>query len=59
MDKDICGFTETEANAARKIIGKKLMDKIPELREKIFTRATCSYETIHYIWDTAISVQMG
>ena len=59
MDENICNFTETEANAARKIIGKKLMDKIPELRAKIFEQAVCSSETVHYIWDSAVSVQMG
>lgn len=35
------------------------MDKIPELRAKIFEQAVCSNETIHYIWDSAVSVQMG
>ena len=59
MDPEICGFTETEANGARKIIGKKLMDKIPELRQKVFDQAVCSHNTIRYIWDTAVSVQMG
>ena len=59
MDEKVCNFTEQEANAARKIIGKKLMDKIPELKEKIFEQATCSIKMIQYIWDTAISVQMG
>ena len=35
MDKDICGFTLAEANDARKIVGKKQMSRIPELREKV------------------------
>lgn len=59
MDPKICNFTEMEANGARKIIGKKLMDKIPELKQKIFDKAVCSHNTIQYIWDTAVSVQMG
>ena len=59
MDPKICNFTELEANGARKIIGKKLMDKIPELKKSIYEHAVCSKETIDYIWDTAISVQMG
>lgn len=59
MDQRICNFTETEANGARKIIGKKLMDKIPELKQKVFDKAICSHNTIQYIWDTAVSVQMG
>lgn len=59
MDEDICGFTEQEANVARKIVGKKQMEKIPELKAQIFSSAKCSLATIQYIWDTAIGVQMG
>lgn len=59
MDSEICNFTEGEANVARKIIGKKQMDKIPELKEQIFDRALCSKGMIQYIWDSAVSVQMG
>lgn len=59
MDKDVCGFSETDANMARKVVGKKQMEKIPALKEKIFTSAVCSEKTIQYIWDTAIGVQMG
>lgn len=39
MDKDICGFSLAESNAARKVISKKLMSKLPELREKVLSRA--------------------
>lgn len=35
MDENICGFNLEEANAARKIVGKKQMSKIPQLK-KIF-----------------------
>ena len=35
MDENLCGFTLGEANAARKIVGKKLMSKIPELQKKV------------------------
>lgn len=59
MDKRICNFTEKEANKARKIIGKKLMDQIPVLKEKIFEESVCSDNMVQYIWDTAVSVQMG
>lgn len=44
---------------ARKIIGKKQMDRIPELRQKIFNERKCSKEMIQYVWDTAVSVQLG
>lgn len=59
MDEKICNFTEQEANKARKIIGKKLMDQIPSLKAKIFEQAVCSDNLVQYIWDTAVSVQMG
>ena len=59
MDKDICNFSLAEANAARKIVGKKQMDKIPSLKAKIFNQRQCSGEMIQYIWDTAVSVQLG
>ena len=35
MDKDIANFTLGEANAARKIVAKKQMDKIPQLRQQV------------------------
>ena len=59
MDTDICGFSETEANWARKVVGKKIMSDIPKLRAMVFEKAVCSNETINYIWNTAISVQLG
>ena len=42
MDENICGFTLAEANAARKIVGKKQMSKIPELKNKVLTQAKSS-----------------
>lgn len=59
MDKDVCDFSVVEANVARKIVGKKQMEKIPWLKNEIFSRAKCSEATIKYIWETAIGVQMG
>ena len=35
MDENICNFSLGDANAARKIVGKKQMSKIPELRQKV------------------------
>ena len=58
MDKDICGFSLKEANATRKIVGKKLMAKIPELREKILTTAK-SPALGRYIWMCGVGPQMG
>lgn len=58
MDKDICGFTLAEANAARKIVGKKQMSKIPELQEKILKQAKSS-ALGKYIWENGVGPQMG
>lgn len=58
MDENICGFTLEEANAARKIVGKKQMDKVPELYEKVLAKAKS--ETLgEYVWETALKPQMG
>ena len=58
MDEDICGFTLAEANAARKIVGKKQMSKIPELKEKVLTQAK-SARLGEYVWKCGIGPQMG
>ena len=58
MDKDICGFSLAEANAARKIVGKKQMSKIPALREKVLQQAKSKALGI-YVWDCGIGPQMG
>ena len=58
MDKDICGFGLADANAARKIIGKKQMSKIPELRAKIKEQAK-SDAVGRYVWDAVARPQLG
>ena len=58
MDKNICGFTLAEANAARKIVGKKQMSKIPELHQKILDKAS-SPKLGKYIWEKGVGPQMG
>jgi DNA polymerase-3 subunit alpha len=58
MDKDICHFTLAEANAARKIVGKKQMSKIPELRNKVLEQAA-SPCLGNYVWTCGIGPQMG
>ena len=58
MDKDICGFTLAEANDARKIVGKKQMSRIPELREKVLEKAS-SPCLGRYVWTYGIGPQMG
>lgn len=58
MDEKICRFSLAEANAARKIVGKKQMSKIPELKESVHTKAT-SEALGKYIWTYGIGPQMG
>ena len=58
MDKNICGFSLAEANAARKIVGKKQMDKIPELHQKVLDTAA-SPQLGKYVWTFGIGPQMG
>ena len=58
MDEDICNFSLKDANAARKIVGKKQMSKIPELKEKVHNQAT-SPALGKYVWKCGIGPQMG
>ena len=58
MDDNICHFTLAEANNARKIVGKKQMSKIPELKEKILKQAS-SPKLGDYIWKCGVGPQMG
>lgn len=56
MDPNTCEFTLAESNAARKIVAKKQMDKVAELRDKILSRAK-SPVLGQYIWDYVIMPQ--
>ncbi|MBO7536195.1 MAG: DNA polymerase III subunit alpha [Bacilli bacterium] len=58
MDENICGFSLKDANTARKIVGKKQMSKIPELKEKVLSQAA-SPALGKYVWDCGIGPQMG
>lgn len=58
MDEDICSFSLADANAARKIVGKKQMDKIPSLHEKILKQAK-SPALGSYIWKCGVGPQLG
>ena len=58
MDERLFGFNLEETDAARKIIGKKLMDKIPELHNKVLQKAK-SPAIGRYIWDVLFSEQLG
>lgn len=58
MDENICNFTLAEANAARKIVGKKQMSKIPELQKKVLFQAS-SPALGKYVWKYGVGPQMG
>lgn len=49
MDKDVCGFSLAESNAARKTVAKKQMDKIEELHKQVLGKAT-SQAMGKYVW---------
>ena len=55
---DVCGFTLGEANNARKIIAKKQMDKIPELRKQVYDKMNNDL-IADYIWEIAVRPQLG
>lgn len=58
MDPKICGFSLADANAARKIVGKKQMSKIPALQQQVLDQATSPCMG-HYVWKFGIGPQMG
>ena len=58
MLMDIANFTLGEANSARKVVAKKQMAKIPELREQVFSRFD-NVKTANYFWENAIAPQLG
>ena len=55
---DVADFTLGEANTARKIVGKKQMSKIPELREQVYSRFD-RVQSANYFWENAIAPQLG
>ena len=58
MDPGICNFSLKDANAARKIVGKKQMNKIPDLKKQVYDQAT-SPAIGKYVWKAGIGPQMG
>lgn len=55
---DCADFTLGEANNARKIVAKKQMDKIPQLREQVLGRFE-SERVGKYFWKIAVEPQLG
>ena len=58
MDSDIAGFSLADANDARKIVGKKQMNRIPELKQKMFDHMG-DQNFADYVWKIAIKPQLG
>ena len=55
---DVSNFSLAEANVARKIIAKKQMNKIPQLKEQVYEKmGGAGYAD--YIWETAVAPQLG
>lgn len=57
MDPDIASFSLKEANDARKIVAKKQMDRIPELKGKVYD--VMDQRLADYIWEVAVAPQLG
>ena len=55
---DIAHFTLGEANSARKVVAKKQMAKIPQLKEQVFSRFNNKSDA-EYFWETAVAPQLG
>lgn len=55
---DVVGFSLAEANAARKVVAKKQMNKIPQLKEQVYEKMRDPV-TADYIWETAVAPQLG
>lgn len=58
MDENICNFSLADANTARKIVGKKQMNKIPKLKAQVLEQAK-SKQLGQYVWDCGVGPQMG
>jgi DNA polymerase-3 subunit alpha len=55
---DVAGFTLGEANNARKIVAKKQMSKIPELKEQVYSKFADA-RSADYFWENAVAPQLG
>ena len=55
---DIANFTLGEANNARKIVAKKQMSKIPELKKLVYDKMGDD-SIANYVWEIAVRPQLG
>ena len=58
MDPNISNFSLAESNECRKIVGKKIIKKVPALKEKFIN--ACPNKTFgEYVWETTMMPQMS
>ena len=55
---EVANFTLGEANAARKVVAKKQMSKIPELKKQVYDKVN-NDTAADYIWEVAVAPQLG
>ena len=55
---EVAHFTLGEANAARKIVAKKQMDKIPDLKKQVYEKVNNPI-IADYLWEVAVAPQLG
>ena len=55
---EVAHFTLGEANAARKVVAKKQMSKIPQLRQQVYDKIGDA-NIADYIWEVAVAPQLG
>ena len=55
---DVAHFTLGEANSARKVVAKKQMSKIPELKAQVYSKFD-SEIAANYVWEVAVAPQLG
>ena len=55
---EVANFTLGEANSARKVVAKKQMSKIPELKEQVYSRFD-NATAANYVWEVAVAPQLG
>ena len=55
---EVANFSLGEANSARKVVAKKQMSKIPELKEQVYSRFD-NPAAADYVWEVAVAPQLG
>ena len=55
---DVAHFTLGEANAARKVVAKKQMSKIPDLKKQVYDKLNDA-TIADYLWEVAVAPQLG